>query len=141
MTVALVSLGAASVSVSAMTSKTPAESLAEVTNKTVEEVTQAKADSGFSYGKLAADENKLEEFKLERSQARKEMLQERVNDGKLTQEEADERLAKMEARHENCDGTGEGHEGKEAMRTMRQGKHHGSMSGNRQGMNADATTE
>lgn len=141
MTLAILSLGAASVSVSAMTSKTPAESLAEITNKTVEEVTQAKTDSGLSYGKLAANENKLEAFKLERSQARKEMLEEAVSEGRLTQDQADDRLAKMETRHENCDGTGFGHETKQAKRNMHQGKHHGTMSGNRQKMNAGSVTE
>ncbi len=102
------SLATVSVSVFAKGSDEVAASLAKVTNKTVEEVVALKNKNNNSYGELAKEAGKLEEFKLERTKLFKERLAEKVGNEKITQEKADEIIEKRSQNMESCDGSGTG---------------------------------
>lgn len=86
----------------------PAEAVAGLTGKTVESVIQERQDTGKSYGAIAEDAGKLEEFKQEKLQILKDNLAKRVADGTITQERADEIVKAVEERQAVCDGTGTG---------------------------------
>lgn len=104
--VAVLVLGLASVSFAATDWKSPAEILAGLTGKSVEAVQEARS-AGTPYGAQAADADKLEAFRAERLEMIKDRLDQAVADGLLTREEADDKLAAIEARSAACDGTGE----------------------------------
>lgn len=87
--------------------KTPAEIVSDLTGDSVEDVTEARAN-GETYGKQAADADKLDEFKEERLAQYKLALDEAVKEGRITQEQADRLYAAMEQRMEACTGTGAG---------------------------------
>lgn len=82
-----------------------AEILAALTGKTVAEVTAEKAESSKTFGALANEAGKLDEFKAEALVLKKEMLAEKVAAGVITQEQADAMIAAIEARMASCDGT------------------------------------
>lgn len=84
-------LGTTSV-IFASTVKTPANVLATLAGKT--------------YGSIAAQEGKLEEFHDEMLKQKREILDERVKDGSITQEEADIIYERMEENHTFRDGIG-----------------------------------
>lgn len=83
----------------------PAEAAAGVTGKTLDEVT-AMHHSGRSYGAIAQEAGKLEEFQQAALDSCKEALGLRVTEGTLTQEQADAILAEMVQRQAQCDGSG-----------------------------------
>jgi hypothetical protein len=87
---------------------TPAEALAGLTGKTTEDILSERTETGKTYGTIAYEEGKLEEFKDEMLQIKKDILDQRVKDGTMTQEEADAALKTIEERLELCDGTGSG---------------------------------
>ncbi|WMJ23728.1 hypothetical protein RBG61_03440 [Paludicola sp. MB14-C6] len=136
----LVSIGAVVLMVSAFSTtamaasnyKTPAEAAAGVTGKTVEEVTQIKQDTDKTYGTIAKDAGKLEEFKTEMFDMKKDFLATKVADGTITQEKADEIINEIKENQANCDGTGS----KGIMRKygLGFGKSNGQGKGNGQGM-------
>jgi hypothetical protein len=55
---------------------------------------------------MAKDAGKLEEFKAQMLEQKKAILDQRVKDGKLTQEQADEIYNAIKNNQANCDGTG-----------------------------------
>lgn len=76
----------------------PAEILANLTGKTVEKLYEEKGDKTF--GQLAAeDEEIFEQFRDQMLESKKAIIEQRVEEKLLTQEEADKILAQME---ENC---------------------------------------
>ncbi len=85
--------------------KTPASLAAELTGKTVTEVTEARLE-GKTYGTQAKDAGQLEEFQNQMIEIKADLLEQRVKDGVMTQERADEILAAIKANQANCDGTG-----------------------------------
>lgn len=85
---------------------TPAEALAELTGRTVEDVSAERSESGKTYGTLANEAGKLDEFKTEMLRIKKDMLADRVEAGLITQERADEIIAAMEQNQTLCDGSG-----------------------------------
>jgi len=113
---------------------TPAEVLANLTGKTVEAVVAEKAETEKTYGTLASEAGKLDEFKAEVAVVKSDRLAERVAAGTMTQERANEITAAMLENQENCDGTGTGNDG------VRLGAGFGQGSGNMQGNgNGDGT--
>jgi hypothetical protein len=92
------------------TFKTPAEIFAELKGVTVEEAYASRA-SGSTYGQLADEAGVLDEFRADMLENRKAIIQERVANGELTQEQADAIIANMEANAAYCDGTGAGGRG------------------------------
>ncbi|MHB1454011.1 MAG: DUF2680 domain-containing protein [Saccharofermentanales bacterium] len=89
----------------------PAEVAAALTGKSVDEVTAQKSEDGTTYGSIADEAGKLEEFKTEMVALKKDILDEKVAAGTMTQERADEILAAIELNMANCDGTGSGRTG------------------------------
>ena len=89
----------------------PQEALAGMTGKTVEEITEKKVQENKTYGAIAAEEGKLDEFKVELLEQKREMIQERVTEGNLEQEDADAILERIQERQETCIGEGSFGEG------------------------------
>jgi len=90
----------------AATAKTPAEIVSGLTGKTVDQLTSER--SGKTYGAIANEAGKLDEFKSQMLEQKKTILDERVKDGTLTQAQADEIYNSIKANQENCDATGNG---------------------------------
>jgi hypothetical protein len=104
----ILTIGAASATAFAASSyNTPAEALAGLTGKSVEDVTAERYETGKTYGTIANDAGKLEDFQSEMLQIKKDILAQRVKDGTMTQERADEILAAIEENQAYCDGTGQ----------------------------------
>lgn len=89
----------------AATIKTPAEITAELTGKTVDAVVGERA-AGETYGSIAADAGKLEEFKAQMLEQKKAVLDQKVKDGALTQQQADEIYNAIKENQAACDGSG-----------------------------------
>lgn len=87
----------------------PAEALAKITGKTVENVIATKTEANTTYGALAAEEGKLEEFKAAHLEMKKERLDALVLEGSMTQERADEILESIKENQANCDGSNTQH--------------------------------
>lgn len=85
---------------------TPAEAVAGLTGRTVADVTAERYETGKTYGTIANDAGKLEEFQAEMLQIKKDLLADRVAAGQMTQERADAMIAAMEENQLTCDGTG-----------------------------------
>ena len=99
--------GAMTVGIAAVSAyDTPAEAAAGLTGQSVEQVIAERHETGKTYGEIAGEAGMLEEFESEMLQIRKNILTEKVENGTLTQNEADEILRRFEENSENCDGTG-----------------------------------
>ncbi|MFH5835407.1 hypothetical protein ACHAL6_04920 [Proteiniclasticum sp. C24MP] len=85
----------------------PQEALAGITGKTIEELEDERYDEGKTYGEIAAEAGKLDEFKDELFEQKKEIIEERVAEGNLSREYADEILERIEDNQATCFGTGE----------------------------------
>lgn len=127
-TAVVIMVGAASVTAFAASSySTPAEAVAGLTGRTVEDVTAERYDTGKTYGTIANDAGKLEEFRAEMLQIKKDILADRVEAGIMTKERADAIITAIEENQSTCDGTG-------SLRTgQRMGAGFGGMNGNGQG--------
>mgnify|MGYP001038262268 CR=1 FL=1 len=129
--VAVLILGLATVSFAATEWKTPAEILAGLTGQSVEAVQQERSE-GTPYGAQAAAADQLEAFRQARLAQAEVRLDQAVADGQLTQEEADARIAAMEARSAECDGTG-ANQGEGGLRLGKMGGGNGTGSGEGKG--------
>lgn len=98
-------LGVVGVAGAAGVSLTPAGIASAVSGMTAEEVTAARA-AGKTYGAIAQEAGKLEEFKTENLVQKKAVLKQRVADGFMTQAQADAILKSIEANYATCDTTG-----------------------------------
>lgn len=87
--------------------KTPADIAAAVTGKSITDVNAERAE-GKSYGTIANEAEKLDEFKAQLLEQRKARLDQRVKDGQITQEQADESYNTIKNNQATCDGTGNG---------------------------------
>lgn len=97
-------LGAAGAAFAA-TTITPAEIVSGLTGKTVTELYQERS-TGKTYGTIANEAGKLEEFKTQMLEQKKIVLDQRVKDGSLTQEQADDIYNAIKNNQAACDGTG-----------------------------------
>jgi len=84
--------------------KTPADIVSGLTGKTVESLNAERA-AGKSYGTIANESGKLDEFKAQMLEQKKAILDQRVAEGKLTREKADEIYNAMKEKMASCDGT------------------------------------
>lgn len=91
----------------AATSLTPAEIAANLTGKSVSELQQQR-QAGQTYGAIANEAGKLEEFKTQMLEQKKVILDERVAEGRLTQEQANTIYQNIQENQANCDGTSNG---------------------------------
>lgn len=85
---------------------TPAELLAAITGRTVESVVEERTEKDKTYGTIASEAGKLDEFKDGILEIKKDNLAKQVAEGKITQDKADEIIEKIEENQETCDGTG-----------------------------------
>lgn len=76
-----------------------------IINKTTEEV-QALKNSGKTYGQIAKEAGKLEEFKVAKLENLKAKIKELVDAGKLTEAEGNEKIKLVEDRMNSCTGDG-----------------------------------
>lgn len=111
----------------ASTYQTPAEAVAGLTERTVQEVVDVRTETGKTYGTIAKEAGKLEEFKKEVLEVKKDRYAQLVADGKMTQAQADAAIAAIEENQATCDGTGGGSCG------MRNGSGFGRGNGNGSG--------
>ncbi len=79
--------------------------IGKLTGKTPEEIADLRGN-GFHLGQLALDADKLDEFKSFMTQRRQAILDQKVADGVLTQEQADALKAQFETRQSECTGDG-----------------------------------
>ena len=93
--VLLISLGGIAF---ASTFESPAEIYAKLSEKTVDEVYEER-ELGLGFCQLADENGFLEEFWTANLEIKKTILEERVNEGTITQEEADEILKAIEEGH------------------------------------------
>ncbi|MDD4801345.1 MAG: DUF2680 domain-containing protein [Syntrophomonas sp.] len=105
-------LGTASVAY-AVSATTPAQITAGLTGKSVETLNQERA-TGKTYGAIASEAGKLEEFKAQMLEQKKVILDQRVEGGKITQEQADTIYTAIQNNQTNCDGTGSAKIGQKA---------------------------
>ena len=101
-------LCAGSTAVFAASAKSPAETLAELTGKSVENVIAEKIESGQTYGAMAQEAGKLAEFTAANLEAKKDILAEQVASGKISQERADVIMGNIDKNMAACDGTAAG---------------------------------
>lgn len=85
--------------------QSPADAVAGITGQTVESVTAERQETDKTYGKIAADAGKLDEFKVEMMEMKKNKVNTQVAEGNMTQEKADTIIKTIEERQANCDGT------------------------------------
>lgn len=107
---AVVGAGSAVYASAAMT---PADITAGLTGKSVASLNQERA-AGKTYGAIAKEAGKLEEFKSQMLEQKKLILDQRVTEGKLTQEKADAIYNSIQENQANCNGTGNAKIGKNA---------------------------
>lgn len=119
----------------ATNSITPSDIISNLTNKTVEEVIAEKNETNKTFGTMAIEADKFEEFKSEMVEAKKQILLKKVEEGTITQEEADRIIALLEENQTNCDGTGSAKIGQKngAGFGMSMGMNQGQGRGQRQG--------
>lgn len=103
----ILTIGAVSASALAASAyNNPAEAVAGLTGRTLESVTQERAETGNTYGTIANQAGVLTEFQAEVLEIKKDRLQSRVEAGTMTQERADAIIEAAEENQANCDGSG-----------------------------------
>lgn len=93
----------------AATNETPASIVARLTGRTIEDVINERMETGKTYGTIAKENGKLDEFKKECLKIKEKVLKNNVEKGLLSQAEADSILAAIKANQAICDGDGTGY--------------------------------
>lgn len=99
-------LSAGTVTAMAADYSSPAEIAASLTGRTTEEIINESRTSGKSYGTIAGEAGRLDEFRNACLSLKKNSLDENVADGLLSQSEADAIYASMQSHQAVCDGYG-----------------------------------
>lgn len=107
----------------------PAEIAAELTGRPVQEITSEHITTGKTYGQIARDAGKFEEFKTRNLEARIDQLDQRVKAGQMSEQRADEIKNVIAQNQLACDGTG----GARVGRSKGAGFGNGIMKGDHQG--------
>ena len=106
-TTAILMFGLMSVGAYASSAYTnPAEAVAGLSGKSIEEVVATKTATDVTYGQIASDLGVLDAFKVEMLELRKDYINQKVANGTLTQERANVAIQAMENNLAECDGTG-----------------------------------
>jgi len=113
--------------------KAPADIAALLSGKSVADVTKERSE-GKTYGAIAKEAGKLDEFKTQMLEQKKAVLDQRVKDGSLTQQQADEIYNQIKSNQAACDGTGTAGIGKKYGAGFGQGKGMGKGMGRGSGM-------
>ena len=118
----VLALGATSaIALAASPYDTPAEAVAGITGRTEDSVREERVETGKTYGAIAFEAGKQEEFQAAMNEIREEALATKVEEGQLTQDEADAVLARIQERQAECDGTGSGQQNHENLGLFGQG--------------------
>lgn len=104
----VLALAATSLTAFAYSVSSPADIVANLTGKSAQEVAEERYESGLTYGQIAYDEGLWEEFRDDMLQSHKEFLDQKVAEGAITQEEADDIYENIQLRQEACLGNGTG---------------------------------
>ena len=105
----------------AVSTNTPADIISGLTGKTVEDVNKERV-AGKTYGAIAKEDGKLDEFKGESLKIKKVVLDQKVKYGSITQEKADALYNNIKNNQAVCDGTGNANIGRNAGIGFGQGK-------------------
>ncbi|GAA0180106.1 DUF2680 domain-containing protein [Clostridium sediminicola] len=106
-------IGATSVTAFAASKySSPSEIVAGLTGRTEESVISERVETGKTYGTIANEAGKLDEFKKENLEVKKDILNSRVEEGTMTQADADALIKRIEENQATCDGTGSAQIGK-----------------------------
>ena len=103
----ILAVGSTSVMAYAAATATPAEIAASVTGRTLDQVTEEKTQNEITYGAVAKNYDSLEEFQKAMLENKIAILEERVDNGSLAREKAEEIIKALEENQLTCDGTGE----------------------------------
>ena len=95
------SIGLVSLAFADTVLKSPAQIYSDLTDKTVAEAYELRAETEKTYGELAKDAGVYEQFQAQSLEQKKAMIEERVQEGTLTRERANEMIDQLE----DCDGT------------------------------------
>jgi|LSQX01.3.fsa_nt_gb hypothetical protein len=85
----------------------PAEAVAGLTGKSVEQVVAQRAETGNTYGAIAQEDGVLTQFQAEVLEMKKERLASKVQAGTMTQERANSIVEALENNQANCNGSGQ----------------------------------
>lgn len=113
--------------------KTPAEILSGLTGKPIESLNEERTE-GKTYGTIANENGKLDEFKTQMLEQKKAILDQRVAENKLTREKADEIYNALKENMASCDGTGSARIGRKFGAGFGNGVNRGTGRGAGQGM-------
>lgn len=83
---------------------TPAEILSSLTGKTTQALYQER-EQGETFGQVASENGQLEEFKKEMLAQKRLLIQEKVENKEMTQEQANAAIKQLEENQADCDGT------------------------------------
>lgn len=108
--------------------KTPADIAVVLTGKSTEDVNKQRSE-GKTYGTIAKEAGKLDEFKSQMLEQKKAILDQKVKDGTLTKQQADEIYNQIKTNQVTCDGTGNIAIGKKFGAGFGQGKGKGNGAG------------
>lgn len=86
--------------------RSPQDIVARLTGKTVEQILQER-EAGKTFGIIAKENDKLDEFKAQMIVQKKAVLDQRVKDEVITQEQADQIYSTVKTNQAICDGTGQ----------------------------------
>lgn len=103
----ITSVGVTSVTAFAASKYTsPADIVAGLTGRTTDSVIEEHINENKTYGTIANEASKIEEFKKENLELKKETINEKVTNGTITQDEANKLIKTIEENQSNCDGSG-----------------------------------
>ena len=112
----------------------PAEITKEVTGQSAEEI-YTRRQQGVTYGTIAKEAGKLVEFQNQKLELAKNNLQNKVNQGQMTQEQANQMIDNMKQNQANCDQSGTG----QNLRINQNSGNKNGGSGNKNGGNTNGT--
>lgn len=85
-----------------------ADILSKITGKSVADISTQRTEENKTYGEIASENGVLDEFKEAKLESTKEVVAGRVENGSLTQEQADQIISNMEENMTDCNGDGTG---------------------------------
>lgn len=108
LTLGALGIGAISVSAYMCNFQDKAEILSELTGKSTNEIVEERVNENKTYGTISLENGVLEELKDKELEQIKTNLNEKVEAGKITKEEADTIISNREKSMKNCNGAGLG---------------------------------
>lgn len=108
LTLGALGIGAISVSAYMCNPQDKAKILSELTGKSINEIIEERVNEDKTYGKIALENGVLEELQEKNIEQMKTNLNEKVETGAVSKEEADTIISNRENSIKNCDGSGLG---------------------------------